>query len=70
MLLFWCLDNQWIDIYRSGEVSTIWHFLPYTYFFVAGSSDTIVKVQLIKMSELFTLLFSLFGGFGDLHRNL
>jgi hypothetical protein len=54
-LLFWCFDDQRIDVHWPVQVSC---FVPiaiqFPYFFVPGSSETIVKVQFISTSSSLT----------------
>jgi hypothetical protein len=55
-LLLWCLDNQRVDVHWPAQSFSIpkFHELCMSYFFVPGSSETIVKVQLINTSSSLT----------------
>jgi hypothetical protein len=55
-LLLWCIDNQRVDVHWPMQSFSIPKFneLCMSYFFVPGSSDTIVKVQLINTSSSLT----------------
>jgi hypothetical protein len=54
--LFWRLDDQWVDVDRPGTelaaIDAIGCRRPY--FFVPGSRDTMVKVQLMSTSSSLT----------------
>jgi hypothetical protein len=55
-LFLWRLDNQRVNVCRPAQSLSIleFHELCMSYFFVPGSSDTIVNVQLINTSSSFT----------------